>query len=75
MESFYFSSIDFLEDVKYQIKVKYNNQKEYAEKLGYSRKALNRILNSGDDLTVCMINLFCNDLDLKFENYIFAKRM
>lgn len=71
MNNNYFSSEDFLEDVKHQIKIKYNNQESYAKSKGYSRKSLNRILNNGDDLSIGLINLFCYDFDLKIENYLF----
>ena len=46
----------------------------YAKTLGYSRKALNRILNSGNNLTIAMIVKFCDDLNLNFENYLFDRR-
>lgn len=71
MNNNYFSSEDFLVDVKHQIKIKYNNQESYAEKKGYSRKALNRILNDADNLPIRLINDFCCDFDLKIENYLF----
>ena len=74
MNNIYFSSVDFLTDVKYQIKEKYKNQSIYAKTLGYSRKALNRILNSGNNLTIAMIVKFCDDLNLNFENYLFDRR-
>ena len=48
MTSICFSSEDFLDEVKYQIKAKYKNQNNYAKEIGYSRKALNHILNSGN---------------------------
>lgn len=74
MNNTYFSSVDFLTDVKYQIKEKYKNQSNYAKTLGYSRKALNRILNSGNNITIGMIVKFCDDLNLNFENYLFNRR-
>ena len=74
MNNIYFSSVDFLTDVKYQIKEKYKNQSIYAKTFGYSRKALNRILNSGNNLTIAMIVKFCDDLNLNFENYLFDRR-
>ena len=64
-----FSSIDFLEDVKHQIKMKYNNQEAFAKIIGYSRKSL----NSGDNLTIGMINIFCKSFNLKIENYCYKR--
>lgn len=70
MNHIYILSEDFLEDVKTQIKIKYYNQSNYAKVIGYSRKSLNRILNSGDNLNIRMINLFCSNLNIKIEDYI-----
>ena len=70
-----FSSEDFLEDVKYQIKIKYKNQNNYARKLNYSRKALNRVLNSGDEISIWWIKVFCDNFDIKVEDYIYPRVM
>lgn len=71
MNNICFSSEDFLEDVKYQIKQKY----KYAKKLNYSRKVLNRILNSGDEISIYWINFFCSNLDMKMEDYMYPRAM
>ena len=73
MNIIYFSSEDFLEDVKFQIKAKYKNQSNYARKLNYSRKALNRVLNSGDDISISWVKTFCSNLNIKIEDYIYPK--
>ena len=65
------SSEDFLEDVKFEIKKQFKNQDSFAEKVYISRKRLNRILNSADDLTTYWINEFCEKLGLDLRNYIF----
>lgn len=75
MNNICFSSEDFLEDVKYQIKQKYKNQDNYAKKLNYSRKVLNRILNSGDEISIYWINIFCSNLDMKMEDYMYPRAM
>lgn len=75
MKNIYFSSQDFLDDVKYQIKVKYKNQNNYAKVLHYSRKALNRVLNSGDEISISWIHLFCFHLNLKMEDYMYPRVM
>lgn len=75
MNNIFFSSEDFLEDVKYQIKQKYKNQDNYAKKLNYSRKVLNRILNSGDEISIYWINFFCSNLDMKMEDYMYPRAM
>lgn len=55
-----------------QIKEKFKNQSIYAKSIGYSRKVLN--INSGNNLTIAMIDKFCDDLNLNFENYLFDRR-
>lgn len=75
MNNIYFSSQDFLEDVKYQIKVKYKNQDNYAKILHYSRKTLNRVLNSGDEISISWIHIFCSHLDIKMEDYMYIRVM
>ena len=75
MNNICFSSEDFLEDVKYQIKQKYKNQDNYAKKLNYSRKVLNHILNSGDEISIYWINFFCSNLDMKMEDYMYPRAM
>lgn len=69
----YFSSEAFLDEVKFQIKVKYKNQTNYAKLIHYSRKALNRVLNSGDEISISWINLFCSNLNVKIEDYMCQK--
>lgn len=73
MSNIYFSSQDFLEDVKYQIKAQYKNQNNYAKCIHYSRKALNRVLNSGDEISISWIKLFCLNLNLKMEDYMYPR--
>ena len=65
------SSEDFLEDVKFEIKRQFKNQNNFAEVIYLSRKQLNRILNNADELTVRMINEFCEKLGLDLRNYLF----
>ena len=74
MQNICFSSEDFLDEVKYQIKTKYKNQNNYAKVIGYSRKALNRILNSGSDISINWIMTFCRNFDMRIEDYFFYKR-
>lgn len=74
MQNIYFSSYDFLDEVKYQIKTKYKNQNNYAKVIGYSRKALNRILNSGDEISMNLVLRFCREFDMKIEDYFSYKR-
>lgn len=57
MNKIYFSSEDFLEDVKFQIKTEYKNQSNFAKVINYSRKALNKVLNSGDEITIWWIKI------------------
>lgn len=73
MNNIYFSSEDFLEDVKFQIKTEYKNQSNFAKVIHYSRKALNRVLNSGDEITVWWIKVFCRNLNIKIEDYIYRR--
>lgn len=70
MQNIYFSTEDFLDEVKYQIKAKYKNQNAYAKIMGYSRKALNRILNSGDEISINLIMTFCRNFDIRIEDYL-----
>lgn len=74
MQNICFSSDDFLDEVKYQIKTKYKNQNNYAKVIGYSRKALNRILNSGDEISMNWVLTFCRNFDMKIEDYFSYKR-
>lgn len=67
----HFSSEDFLDDVKHEIKKQYKNQDNFAEAVFLSRKQLNRILNNANELTVGWISEFCNMLKLDLRNYIF----
>ena len=73
MDFIYFSSEDFLEDVKYQIKAQYKNQDNYAKSIHYSRKALNRVLNSGDDISISWIKIFCLNLNMRMEDYMYPR--
>lgn len=73
MNIIYFSSEDFLEDVKFQIKAKYKNQTNYAKLLNYSRKSLNRILNSGDEISISWVKTFCKNLNMRIEDYMVPK--
>ncbi len=73
MKNICFSSEDFLDDVKYQIKAKYKNQDNYAKVIGYSRKALNRILNSGNEISMNWVMTFCSNFDMKIEDYFFYR--
>ena len=73
MQNIYFSTEDFLDEVKYQIKTKYKNQDTYAKKIGYSRKSLNRILNSGDEISMKLIMTFCRNFDIRIEDYLFKR--
>lgn len=73
MNNIYFSSEYFLEDVKFQIKTEYKNQSNFAKAIHYSRKALNRVLNSGDEITVWWIKVFCRNLNIKIEDYIYRR--
>lgn len=73
MNSIYFSSENFLEDVKFQIKTEYKNQSNFAKAINYSRKALNRVLNSGDEISIWWINVFCDNLNIKMEDYIYPR--
>ena len=66
-----FSSEDFLEDVKFEIKRQFKNQDSFAEKVYVSRKSLNRVLNDTDDLSTYWINTFCEKLGLDLRNYIY----
>lgn len=75
MQDIYFSSQDFLDDAKYQIKVIYKNQTNFAKVLHYSRKALNRVLNSGDEISISWINLFCLHLNLNMKDYMYPRVM
>ena len=70
MSSNNFSSEDFLDDVKHQIKIKFKNQSNYANYLHIGRKTLNAILNSGDELEVGMMIRFADDLGLLIRNYL-----
>ncbi len=74
MQNICFSSEDFLDEVKYQIKTKYKNQNNYAKVIGYSRKALNRILNSGEEISMSWVMTFCRNFDMKIEDYFSYKR-
>ena len=74
MQNICFSSEDFLDEVKYQIKTKYKNQNNYAKVIGYSRKALNRILNSGEEISMNWVMTFCRNFDMKIEDYFSYKR-
>lgn len=65
------SSEDFLEDVKIEIKKKFHNQDRFAKTIYLSRKALNRILNESEELSVHWISVFCEKLDLDLRNYLF----
>ena len=66
-----FSSEDFLEDVKFEIKKQFKNQDRFAEKVYVSRKCLNRVLNDADELTIYWINTFVDKLGLDLRNYIY----
>ena len=66
-----FSSEDFLEDVKFEIKKQFKNQDRFAEKVYVSRKHLNRVLNDADELTIYWINTFVDKLGLDLRNYIY----
>lgn len=66
-----FSSEDFLEDVKFEIKKQFKNQDRFAEKVYVSRKRLNRVLNDADELTIYWINTFVDKLGLDLRNYIY----
>ena len=74
MQNICFSSDEFLDEVKYQIKTKYKNQNNYAKVIGYSRKALNRILNSGEEISINWVLTFCRNFDMKIEDYFSYKR-
>ena len=74
MQNICFSSDEFLDEVKYQIKTKYKNQNNYAKVIGYSRKALNRILNSGEKISMNWVLTFCRNFDMKIEDYFSYKR-
>ena len=74
MQNICFSSDEFLDEVKYQIKTKYKNQNNYAKAIGYSRKALNRILNSGEEISMNWVMTFCRNFDMKIEDYFSYKR-
>lgn len=74
MQNICFSSDEFLDEVKYQIKTKYKNQNNYAKVIGYSRKALNRILNSGEEISMNWVLTFCRNFDMKIEDYFSYKR-
>ena len=65
------SSEDFLGDVKFAIKKQFKNQDRFAETVYVSRKSLNRVLNSADELTIYWINTFCEKLGLDLRNYIY----
>ena len=65
------SSEDFLGDVKFEIKKQFKNQDKFAETVYVSRKSLNRVLNSPDELTIYWINTFCEKLGLDLRNYIY----
>lgn len=64
------SSEKFLEDVKTEIKWRYKNQQRFADTLYISRKALNRVLNNIDELTIYWIRLFCEKLGLDYRTYL-----
>ena len=66
-----FSSEDFLEDVKFEIKKQFKNQDRFAEKVYVSRKCLSRVLNDADELTIYWINTFVEKLGLDLRNYIY----
>ena len=65
------SSKVFVEDVKFEIKRQFKNQTKFAEEVYVSRKHLNHILNSEDELSIYWINTFCEKLGLDLRNYIF----
>ena len=44
-----YSSSKLLDEIKWRIKAKYGNQEKFAKEFGYSRKALNRMLNHSKD--------------------------
>lgn len=64
------SSEQFLEDVKTEIKWRYKNQQNFADRLFISRKALNRVLNRADELNIYWISLFADKLGLDFTRYL-----
>ena len=64
------SSEKFLEDVKTEIKWRYKNQQRFADSLYISRKALNRVLNNIEELTIYWIRLFCEKLGLDYRTYL-----
>ena len=47
-----YSSRFIMEEIKARIKEQYKSQENFAFKIGYSRKQLNRILNHGTDIDV-----------------------
>ncbi len=75
MQDIYFLSQDFLDDVKYQIKVMYKNQTNFPKRLHFSRKTLNIVLNSGDEISISWINLFCLHFNLNMKDYMYPRVM
>lgn len=64
------SSEKFLEDVKTAIKWKYRSQQNFADTIYISRKALNRVLNNVEELTIYWISLFCEKLEMDYRTYL-----
>ena len=57
-----FSSNHLMEEIKWRIKEKFGSQEKFASEFGYSRKALNRLLNHNSDYKT--IIKICKLLDI-----------
>ena len=70
-KSSHFSSEDFLEEVKYEIKRQFGSQQAFADKLGLHRNTINHVVNAPQRLNQYWINLFAEALELDLRYYIF----
>jgi len=61
----HFSSQDFLEDAKHEIKHWYGKQSAFAALIHVSPNTLNRLLNSGEDISVRQIRSLASLLHME----------
>ena len=69
--SSHFSSEDFLEDVKSEIKHQYGRQSLFADEIHCHRNTVGNVLNHPERLTLYWINLFARELGMDLRYYIF----
>jgi hypothetical protein len=61
----HFSSQDFLEDAKHEIKRQFGKQLAFAPLMHVSLNTLNRLLNSGDDISVYQLRSLASLLHME----------